>query len=165
MEKVRPHNRVAEVMVRGDVVSPDAFQAAFEGTKLESLMYRLSVYMFDIRKYDNGIVKVVKDKRKVVGYQLVNWDLFDLSGRYTGKSRTDAADAEVASWGVELLKVEHVPFVPQPAGPSTAALEHDDYHDDNPAWDHLIGEDFIFSPDLETLGTTKQGVIVLKTIA
>ena len=35
-------------------------------------MYRISTYMWHIKTNANGIIKVVKDGRKVSGYQLVN---------------------------------------------------------------------------------------------
>ena len=35
-------------------------------------MYRISTYMWHIKTNANGIIKVVKDGRKVAGYQLVN---------------------------------------------------------------------------------------------
>lgn len=40
----------------------------------EIYMYRISTYIWHIKTIANGIVKVVKDGRKVSGYQLVNVD-------------------------------------------------------------------------------------------
>jgi hypothetical protein len=35
-------------------------------------MYRISTYMWHIKTNANGVIKVVKDGRKVSGYQLIN---------------------------------------------------------------------------------------------
>lgn len=40
----------------------------------EIYMYRISTYIWHIKTIANGIVKVIKDGRKVSGYQLVNVD-------------------------------------------------------------------------------------------
>lgn len=38
----------------------------------EIYMYRISTYIWNIKYYANGVIKVIKDGRKVVSYQLVN---------------------------------------------------------------------------------------------
>ena len=50
-------------------------------------LYRLSTNIYNIRK-DGGIVKVIKDGRKVSAYQLVNFTEFDANGRYQGPVKT-----------------------------------------------------------------------------
>lgn len=40
----------------------------------EIYMYRISTYIWNIKYYANGIIKVVKNGRKVISYQLVNVD-------------------------------------------------------------------------------------------
>lgn len=40
----------------------------------EIYMYRISTYIWNIKYYANGVIKVIKDGRKVVSYQLVNVD-------------------------------------------------------------------------------------------
>lgn len=106
--KVRPHNEVAQLMVNGEIVSPDEIRTYFEmsesktsrGTEMLGLVQRrLSVYIWDIRALENGVVKVHKDGKYVGGYQLVNWEMFDLQGRWVGISRSAIADMEVDSWG------------------------------------------------------------------
>jgi hypothetical protein len=46
----------------------------------------LSTNIYNIRK-DGGIVKVIKNGRKVQAYQLVNNDQFDSNGRYKGSTK------------------------------------------------------------------------------
>ena len=43
--------------------------------------------IYNIRK-DGGIVKVIKNGRKVQAYQLVNYTEFDANGRYQGPVKT-----------------------------------------------------------------------------
>ena len=40
----------------------------------EIYMYRISTYIWHIKTIANGVVKVIKDGRKVSGYQLMNVD-------------------------------------------------------------------------------------------
>lgn len=82
--KINRHERVAQVMLSGKPVSPEQFEATFKGTDQEGVIYRLSTNIYNIRK-DGGIVKVIKDGRKVTGYQLVNIDEFNSEGRYIGR--------------------------------------------------------------------------------
>jgi hypothetical protein len=87
--KVKPHNKVATVLLSGKMISIEDIKTSFSADKkMSSLMYRLSTYIYDIRKYENGVVKVQKDGRKVTGYQLVNFDEFDTEGRYVGSQKS-----------------------------------------------------------------------------
>jgi asparagine N-glycosylation enzyme membrane subunit Stt3 len=93
--KIRPHNKVAQVLLSGKVVSVDDIKASFAAdTKMSALMYRLSTFIYDIRKFDNGVIKVIKDGRKVTAYQLVNFKEFDKNGCYTGKPAATATPVE-----------------------------------------------------------------------
>lgn len=90
--KIRPHNKVAQVLLSGKVTSVEDIKASFAAdAKMSKLMYRLSTFVYDIRKYDNGVVKVIKDGRKVSAYQLVNFKEFDKNGCYAGKVAAPAA--------------------------------------------------------------------------
>lgn len=82
--KINRHERVACVMLSGKPVSPKEIEVCFKGTDQESVLYRLSTNIYNIRK-DGGIVKVFKDGRKVTGYQLVNFTEFSPEGRFVGK--------------------------------------------------------------------------------
>jgi len=93
--KIRPHNKVAQVLLSGKVVSVDDIKASFAAdAKMSALMYRLSTFIYDIRKFDNGVIKVIKDGRKVSAYQLVNFKEFDKNGCYTGKPAATPAPVE-----------------------------------------------------------------------
>jgi len=94
--KVNRHEKITQVLLSGKPVSPAEIQAVFAGTDQESVLYRLSTNIYNIRK-DGGIVKVIKDGRKVSGYQLVNADQFDANGRFKGVTVATKAVAPVQS--------------------------------------------------------------------
>ena len=81
--KVNRHEKITQVLLSGKPVSPDEIASVFKGTDQEAVLYRLSTNIYNIRK-DGGIVKVIKNGRKVQAYQLVNFDEFDANGRYVG---------------------------------------------------------------------------------
>jgi hypothetical protein len=81
--KQNRHERITQVLLSGKPVSPDEIKTVFTGTDQEAVLYRLSTNIYNIRK-DGGIVKVLKDGRKVTAYQLVNHTEFDSQGRYVG---------------------------------------------------------------------------------
>jgi hypothetical protein len=70
-------------MLSGKPVSPAEIETVFKGTDQESVLYRLSTNIYNIRK-DGGIVKVLKEGRIVKSYQLVNFEQFDSNGRFKG---------------------------------------------------------------------------------
>jgi hypothetical protein len=78
------HEKITQVLLSGKPVSPDEIRAVFTGTDQESVLYRLSTNIYNIR-LDGGIVKVHKDGRKVTAYQLVNHQEFNSEGRFVGK--------------------------------------------------------------------------------
>lgn len=84
--KINRHEKITQVLLSGKPVSPDEIRAVFKGTDQESVLYRLSTNIYNIRK-DGGIVKVIKDGRKVTAYQLVNYAEFDQNGRYVGAAK------------------------------------------------------------------------------
>ena len=81
--KVNRHEKITQVLLSGKPVSPQEIADCFKGTDQEAVLYRLSTNIYNIRK-DGGIVKVIKDGRKVQAYQLVNFTEFDANGRYVG---------------------------------------------------------------------------------
>ena len=85
--KINRHEKITQVLLSGKPVSPAEISAVFEGTDQESVLYRLSTNIYNIRK-DGGIVKVIKNGRKVQAYQLVNYTEFDANGRYQGPVKT-----------------------------------------------------------------------------
>ena len=81
--KPNRHEKIAVVLLSGKPVSPQEIADVFKGTDQESVLYRLSTNIYNIRK-DGGIVKVHKKGRTVEAYQLVNYTEFDSNGRYVG---------------------------------------------------------------------------------
>ena len=96
--KVNRHEKITQVMLSGKPVTPDEIKSVFSGTDQEAVLYRLSTNIYNIRK-DGGIVKVIKDGRKVQAYQLVNFTEFDANGRYKGVTAkaTTVAEKETVS--------------------------------------------------------------------
>jgi hypothetical protein len=82
--KINRHEKITQVLLSGKPVSPDDIKSVFTGTDQESVLYRLSTNIYNIRK-DGGVIRVHKDGRKVSAYQLVNFTEFDANGRYVGK--------------------------------------------------------------------------------
>lgn len=97
--KINRHEKITQVLLSGKPVSPDEIAAVFKGTDQESVLYRLSTNVYNIRK-DGGIVKVIKNGRKVQAYQLVNADQFDQNGRYKGATPKTSAKVEVPNEAV-----------------------------------------------------------------
>jgi hypothetical protein len=82
--KQNRHEKITQVMLSGKPVTPEEIALTFKGTDQEAVLYRLSTNIYNIR-LDGGIVKVIKNGRKVQAYQLVNHEEFSLTGRYVGK--------------------------------------------------------------------------------
>jgi len=61
--------KLVTVMISGKVVTKDEIESLL-GDQIQ--MYKLSTYMWAIKTKMNGTIKVVKDGRKVAGYQLLN---------------------------------------------------------------------------------------------
>lgn len=91
--KPNRHEKITQVLLSGKPVTPDEIKAVFAGTDQEAVLYRLSTNIYNIRK-DGGIVKVIKDGRKVQAYQLVNYTEFDKNGRYIQPTATKAPAAK-----------------------------------------------------------------------
>ena len=96
--KANRHEKIAQVLLSGKPVSPAEIETVFKGTSQEAVLYRLSTNIYNIRK-DGGIVKVIKDGRKVKAYQLVNFTEFDANGRYVGKVSSPSGIAKQSSDG------------------------------------------------------------------
>lgn len=76
MKKQRKPNgwqRVAMVVQTGDVYTKEQLNVLLKDKKIH--MYRISNYMLDIKLFAKGIVKPIKDGRKVTGYQICNPDV------------------------------------------------------------------------------------------
>lgn len=67
--KLAPFQKLLTVMISGKPVMLTEMDALLGK---EIYMYRISTYMWHIKTNANGVIKVVKDGRKVSGYQLIN---------------------------------------------------------------------------------------------
>jgi hypothetical protein len=94
--KINRHERITQILINGKPVSPAEILECLKGTDQEKVGYRLSTNVYNIRK-DGGIVKVIKSGRKVVGYQLVNFDQFDANGRFKSDTQLQTNATPVKS--------------------------------------------------------------------
>ena len=69
--KLKPFEKLLTIMVSGKPVTIEEIDATLGK---EIYMYRLSTYMWHIKVHANGVVRPVKDGRKVTAYQIVNVD-------------------------------------------------------------------------------------------
>ena len=69
--KLKPFQKLLTIMVSGKPVTIEEIDATLGK---EIYMYRLSTYMWHIKVNANGVVKAIKDGRKVTAYQIVNVD-------------------------------------------------------------------------------------------
>jgi hypothetical protein len=101
--KLKPFQKLLTVMISGKVVSKEEIENLL-GDQIQ--MYRLSTYMWHIKTIANGAVKVVKDGRKAVGYQIVNLaevkEYMRIAGVVTSKT-------EISVTKLEDLKAAELP--------------------------------------------------------
>lgn len=69
--KLAPFQKVLTVMISGKPITIEEFDTLLGK---EIYMYRISTYMWHIKSYAGGVVKSIKDGRKVTAYQLMNVD-------------------------------------------------------------------------------------------
>lgn len=67
--KLKPFEKLLTVMVSGKPVTIEEIDATLGN---EIYMYRLSTYIWHIKTFAGGVVKAIKDGRKVTAYQIVN---------------------------------------------------------------------------------------------
>lgn len=70
-KKLKPFEKVLTIMIDGQPTMLDKINALLGK---EIFMYRISTYMWHIKTIANGVVKPIKDGRKVIGYQICNVD-------------------------------------------------------------------------------------------
>ena len=70
-KKLKPFEKLLTIMNSGNPVTVEEIEATL-GKEIH--MYRLSTYMWHIKTMANGVVKSIKDGRKVTAYQIVNVD-------------------------------------------------------------------------------------------
>lgn len=87
-QKIRPHHKLAQVLLSGKPVSREDIIASFANDQaMLAVMYRIPNMMLEI-KILGGIIKVVKDGRKIKTYQLVNPEIFDSNGQLIQVDKT-----------------------------------------------------------------------------
>ena len=69
--KLAPFQKLLTIMVSGKPVTITEIDATLGK---EIYVYRLSTYIWHIKTNANGIIKTIKDGRKVTAYQLMNVD-------------------------------------------------------------------------------------------
>lgn len=67
--KLAPFQKLLTIMISGKPVSLEEMDTLLGK---EIYMYRISTYMWHIKTNANGVVKSIKDGRRVTGYQLLN---------------------------------------------------------------------------------------------
>ena len=67
--KLKPFEKLLTVLVSGKPVTVEEIDATLGK---EIYMYRLSTYIWHIKTNANGVVKAIKDGRKVTAYQVIN---------------------------------------------------------------------------------------------
>ena len=67
--KLKPFEKLLTVLVSGKPVTVEEIDATLGK---EIYMYRLSTYIWHIKTNANGVVKSIKDGRKVTAYQIIN---------------------------------------------------------------------------------------------
>jgi len=85
MKRGQIHNKIAVVLRSGEPIKVEDIHKIFTGTKIEPVLYRLSTFIWKIKK-DGGVIKSIKDKRKVTAYHLLNANEFDSNGYWVGSN-------------------------------------------------------------------------------
>jgi hypothetical protein len=67
--KLAPFQKLLTIMISGKPVTLEEIDTLLGK---EIYMYRISTYMWHIKTNANGVIKAIKDGRKVTGYQLMN---------------------------------------------------------------------------------------------
>lgn len=69
VRKLHPFEKILTIMIDGKPAMLDKIDALLGR---EIFMYRISTYMWHIKVNVNGVIKPIKEGRKVTGYQLCN---------------------------------------------------------------------------------------------
>lgn len=67
--KLKAFQKILNMLISGEVVTKEQINDRF-GKEIQ--MYRISTYMWHVKTQANGIIRVAKDGRRAVGYQLMN---------------------------------------------------------------------------------------------
>lgn len=67
--KLKPFEKLLTVMISGNPVTVEEIDATLGK---EIYMYRLSTYIWHVKTFAGGVVRAIKEGRKVTAYQIVN---------------------------------------------------------------------------------------------
>jgi hypothetical protein len=67
-----PYQKLLTLMQEGDVVTKDEIESKLGN---DIYIYKLSTYAWEVKTKTPGILKVIKNGRTVVGYQIINPDV------------------------------------------------------------------------------------------
>ena len=103
--KLKPFQKLLTIMVSGKPVTIEEIDATLGK---EIYMYRLSTYMWHIKTIVGGVVKAIKDGRKVTAYQLVNVDEAKKYMRRVGIAGTNLAAPVKPVQSLDEIKTKEV---------------------------------------------------------
>ena len=83
--KLKPFQKLLTVMISGKPVTKEEIDTLLGH---EIYMYRISTYMWHIKVNANGVIKVIKEGRKAVAYQIMNPDEIKKYMNTTGISKS-----------------------------------------------------------------------------
>jgi hypothetical protein len=124
--KLKPFEKLLTVMISGKPVTVEEIDATLGK---EIYMYRLSTYIWHVKTFAGGVVKAIKDGRKVTAYQIVNVKdvkaYMDRSGVtkanfVPGKVQKKPSIAKLADLKAKPAKVQKVKSAPAPVAKDVA---------------------------------------------
>lgn len=107
--KLHPYEKILTLMISGKPVTVEEIDALLGK---EIYMYRLSTYMWHIKTQVDGVIKPIKEGRKVLSYQLINVDAVkkfmkrsgvNYAGFTPGQVQSKASKSKLASINVNTL--------------------------------------------------------------
>lgn len=111
--KLKPFQKLLTVMISGKPTTIDEIETQL-GKEIQ--MYRLSTYIWHIKTHADGVVKAIKDGRKVTAYQIVN--VAEVKKYMTRIGMTKAPVMKLEDLKAELI-VDPIVAAPAPAAPVT----------------------------------------------
>ena len=99
VKKLQPFEKLLTLLESGEVVTKQEIDQKLGS---EIYLYRISTYIWHVKKFAGGVVKSIKDGRVVVGYQITNPETVR---KYMATNGVTAAGV-----GVKVRKPSGVPF-------------------------------------------------------
>mgnify|MGYP000417373977 CR=1 FL=1 len=72
---------VTKLLLSGQPVSVETFKEQFTKNGYDQVFYKLSYYLLQA-KHDGAIIKAHRNGKRVAAYQLINYKLFDIDGKF-----------------------------------------------------------------------------------